>query len=208
MKFWSSVIQAVPRGPWEVTRLRKSARCQSYLFMAELSLPVLTHLLAHPPPNCSGGGGGAWGRKPWFLKSTISWWWRMDFSSLLPTVGEHRFEKDLGQVLPSTKGGSYNDTEDKAWVRHREVWEAVDLVAGGLGSSWTLPLASPLTLFSCNGTVGILNPPPPVPKMLALSGIMDMKTSCELHDTFKMFCYSLGGVVSSAPQLCRCPQWL
>lgn len=92
------------------------------------------------------------------------------------------------------------------------------LAAGGLGSSWALPLAGcmtdlglvtyPLcTLFSCTGSMGILDSPPPTPEMLAWSGIMDMK-ACGPHGTFKMFCCFLGRIISSVPQLCRCPQWL
>lgn len=96
----------VPRGPWEVTRLRKSARCQSCLFMAELSLPGLTHLHSHPLPNCSGEEKVQEGEALVLVIRRQLVVGDGFFQPLLPTVGEHRSGKDLGRILPSSKGAA------------------------------------------------------------------------------------------------------
>ena len=100
----------VPGGPWEVTCLKESARCQSRLFMAELSLPGLTHH-SHPPPNTRGeeevhAQGSLETLRQLLVEDGF-------FQSHLPTVGEHSFGKALGQILPSTKGGSCGDRDSE-----------------------------------------------------------------------------------------------
>ena len=125
MKFWSSAIQAKSpeaRGRSRASCLRESACCQSRLFMAELSLPGLTHLLSHPPPNAWGEKEVPCPRNPWDHKASVSWWWRMGFSSLTcPQWWGLRFGNALGQTLPSMEEGSHSDSDtepgSRSWLR-------------------------------------------------------------------------------------------
>lgn len=85
--------------------------------MAELSLAGLTHLYSHPPPNHSGEE-----RKEASVLKIRRQLAVEDgfFQSLLPTVGEHRFGKAVGHVLPPLKGAAAVTL--RTWPWWQEAW--------------------------------------------------------------------------------------
>lgn len=167
-----------------------------------------------PPlsPNCSGEGGH---EEPGLLQSTSAGGEAGSLQPLLPTVGEPGSGRDWPDP-PFLPKGQLQGLSSEPQARTGPRGNGLGYRRSGfsLGSAtcrpydWPQACRSPSLhfVFLCwhNGDPRFSSP---TPEMLAWSGIMDMKT-CEPHDTFKMLCCFLGRIISSVPQLCRCPQWL